>query len=334
MICPNCGTHIPDDALRCPACHADIGLTRKLPRLDATWCPSCGALVPEGADVCPSCGMPLIPAAVASQKTQGTSAVDDSLDEALEHEQTHAMPRIESAVPSGPDPYDETAKHDHMPRARVILLASLASLLVVGGTILAITHPWDPNAFSTRATEPADTSTAGYPGEISTLTGQDSEGSDTQDDTAVSADQQTYEKLTDIYTQLGDIEGELSDSKDKLDEIALTGALSDRVTASNNQRSVAIELSNLISSIDDVDVSTGTYADSVQNMKTLGNYLRNWSDALTEAWTLAAGYDDPSGHRSDIYESLKNEEDDSGKNSYQKLFDDNYASWEPQAPAT
>lgn len=333
MICPNCGTHIPDDALRCPACHADIGLTRKLPRLDMLWCSNCGILVPEGAKVCPNCGMPIKPRAALRSAPQTSSNEDLDFDDGLASEQTHTMPRIESAVPSGPDPYDETAKHDHMPRTKVVLVASLAALLVVGGTVLAITHPWDPNAFSTRATEPADTSTAGYIGEISTLSGQDTTSSNS-DDTVESADEETYEKLSDIYSQLGSIKDELSDSSDKLDDIALTGDLSDRVTASNSQSAIAIELSNLISSIDDVDVTSGTYSDAAQNMKTLGNYLRNWSDALTEAWTIDAGYDDPSNYKDTIYASLKREENTSGENTYQKLFEDNYDSWKPEEPSS
>ncbi|WP_156410032.1 zinc-ribbon domain-containing protein [Olsenella massiliensis] len=45
MICPNCGTHVSDDALRCPACRCDLGRTTALPRPQGVWCALAGAFV-------------------------------------------------------------------------------------------------------------------------------------------------------------------------------------------------------------------------------------------------------------------------------------------------
>ena len=91
-----------------------------------------------------------------------------------EMEDTHSMARIQSAIPPTPeDGYHDDAAMERFPRWRVILLAAVASVLVVGGGALAIFRPWDPDAYVTHATEDADTSMEGFPGFVQSLSGQD-----------------------------------------------------------------------------------------------------------------------------------------------------------------
>lgn len=332
-------------------------MTTKLPRLEGTWCPNCGALIPEGKDVCPSCGMPVAtskhlkeePSAesVPEPAEEPVSAIDRLVphveeepaddegaeEEKLSAEETHAIPRIVSAVPAGPDEADPAEESDHMPRTRVSIVAAIASLIIVGGTILLIAHPWNADLFSTRATQPADTSMAGYPGEVQSLKGQDSAGSSgsaVQDERT--GDEVSYDQLTSMYQQLGDIESQLAQSQTDLEDAGVSGDQDTRDTKASAQKAIATDLSNLITSIGEVDVSSGTYADTVSNLQTLGNWLRNWSDALSEAWDRSAAADDPASSKDYILRPVSSAQGESGKNSYQQLFDSNYDDWKPQAP--
>ena len=68
----------------------------------------------------------------------------------------------------------------------------------------------------------------------------------------------------------------------------------------------------------------GTYAEDVEHLLTLGNWLRNRCDVLTEAWRLAAESDDPSSVSSQVVSTL------TGGRDYARLFDQNYDDWRPE----
>ena len=211
--------------------------------------------------------------------------------------------------------------------------AATAVAIIVGGSILMIAHPWNAELYSTKATKPADTSMAGYPGEVSSLRGQDSQGSsgsDAQD--GRSGDEYSYDQLTDMYNQLGDIEEKLEQSQSDLEEVGLSGDQDERDAKAEEQKAIANDLSNLIADIGETDVSSGTYADTVKNLGTLGSWLRNWSDSLTEAWSRSTASADPSSEKDYILSPVSTGEGESQKNSYQQLFDTNYKDWEPKAP--
>lgn len=155
MICPYCGTHIADGLTICPACHAD--LTKAVPDASAIqterYCKSCGALIPEGATVCPNCGMPV-----------EEEAIQPAEKAAVQLQQQQEKPHLASAIPAASDPYSATTANERMPRRRVFLVSFIAALIVVGGAVLLITQPWNPDPYSLKATEAADTSMAGFPG--------------------------------------------------------------------------------------------------------------------------------------------------------------------------
>lgn len=93
-----------------------------------------------GEPTCPKCGMPV-------SATPGTKASDEldrriAEERRLERERTSTLPRIESAIPSEPDPRVEGVYgRERLPHTKVFALAAIASLLVVGGAALVITHP-------------------------------------------------------------------------------------------------------------------------------------------------------------------------------------------------
>ena len=146
-----------------------------MPALQGRWCPSCGVAVAWEDEVCPSCGLPLerpwdVPIEVrtrseaAAAEAQMTPLPEDEPEVPVvdETSDTRTMARIESAIPAEDDPESKIAVQERMPRTRAFLLASIASAMLIIGLALWITHPWDPNANSIKATEERDTSMAGH----------------------------------------------------------------------------------------------------------------------------------------------------------------------------
>lgn len=316
MICPSCGSNIPDGSEVCPACHADLAVTRVMPRLTGTFCPTCGALVPAGSAVCPKCGMPV-----------GCAPRDDGADAAGEAERTSTLPRIESAIPSEPAAANGAYPDDRLPRAKVIVTAALASLLVVGGAALAITHPWDPSATDTRATTPADTSQAGFPGTVSSLKGQDGQ---IASQTVVSGSEATYLSLEQAWASLGDLSDRTDDNESSFKDKAVSGSADERAAGQSQAQQLAIEVSNLIDQIEQIDVTSGTYTDQRQNLVTLGNWLRNRLDALSEGWSRSVGSGDPQADAERIESPVESQRQANGKTSFANLFAENYESFKPQ----
>lgn len=340
MVCPYCGTHIADNLLVCPACRSDLSMTTRLPRLDQRWCASCGALVPPGADVCPSCGAPVLPVSsrvhtsAANARTHTQQREAERLEreqKSFEEEQTHAMPRIESAVPANPDAYDPLTKHDMFPRARVMLVAAMASLFIVGGTVLYITHPWNASAFDTKARVPADTSMAGFPGKKDSLS-QDKEAGSAIQRPVLSADETSYQKLMEVYQQLSAYKGELDKSEQHLKDTGTSGSLDERREGQSSQEDLALRIDNSLKALDNIDVTSGTYVADVAHLKTLGSWLRNWSDDLRKSWKVSTEFDSAEGREAEIFAAINEHSDSSGNNTFRTHFDTNYKLWEPAKP--
>lgn len=326
MICPSCGSAIPDGLSVCPACHADLAMTRVMPKLTGTWCSSCGALVPAGATVCPKCGMPVVASHVSSAVEQMEHRRAE--DRALERERTSSLPRIESAIPSEPDPSSESAYgRERLPHTKVFALAAIASLLLVGGLTLVIAHPWNPNLNDTRATTPADTSQAGFPGTISALQGQDKVASATS---AESADDLTYNSLLGAYESLKDISDRADDLESRLDTTGISGSLEDRSAALEEAKQLSLDASNVVTTISNIDVvTTGTYTDQKTNVSTLASWLRNRVESIYDAWKVSAGSSDPAADKSKILAPMVGNRESDGSEAYVNLFKKNYDAWKP-----
>lgn len=326
MICPSCGSAIPDGLSVCPACHADLAMTRVMPKLTGTWCSSCGALVPAGATVCPKCGMPVVASHVSSAVEQMEHRRAE--DRALERERTSSLPRIESAIPSEPDPSSESAYgRERLPHTKVFALAAIASLLLVGGLTLVIAHPWNPNLNDTRATTPADTSQAGFPGTISALQGQDKVASATS---AESADDLTYNSLLGAYESLKDISARADDLESRLDTTGISGSSEDRSAALEEAKQLSLDASNVVTTISNIDVvTTGTYTDQKTNVSTLASWLRNRVESIYDAWKVSAGSSDPAADKSKILAPMVGNRESDGSEAYVNLFKKNYDAWKP-----
>lgn len=332
-VCPACNSQVPDTAEVCPACHTNLTFTRVMPRLQGSWCKSCGALVPEGSEVCPKCGSPQASYSSLShsarRQPQSVSSRIPSVDEAQSPEQTNVMPRIGSAIPAEPDPEAEVMYgKEHLPKTKTFMVAALASLLIVGGGIILITHPWDPTLTDTRATTAADVSTAGYPGEVNRLSGQDK--TESAATTTISADEQTYSELSEAYTKLGELSATANELEQDLDEFGCSGTQDERSSASRDAEQLSLDISNLAGEIAGIETSTtGTYTTERENLATLASWLRNRIEALERSWQLSAASDNPGQDEDSILAPMEGNRTTDGSEAYVNLFSAHYEEWEP-----
>lgn len=352
MICPVCHSDIANGCSICPACHADLSTTRVMPKLEGEYCSSCGALVPTGSKTCPHCGVAApqkptkrsfgveVTGARASTTQSSHSSTnqansrlsslpspdDESRDSA---DSTCALPRFESAIPAEPAPNtDENYGHSGLQRTRIFGVAALASIVIVGGAALLVTHPWNPLQNYQRAITAADVSTAGYPGEVEQLSGQDKSSTTLE---AVSADEQIYTHLIDAYTQLGQFSKLADELEAELDEYGTSGSDEDRAQAAQSAQQLSIDISNLITTISGIDASTtGTYEQDKNNIETLASWLRNRIEAIEEAWSRSAQSTDPASDTDSILAPMLGNRTSDGSEAYVNLFANNYVSWMPQ----
>jgi hypothetical protein len=318
-----------------------VGVTQMMPALQGRWCPSCGVAVAWEDEVCPSCGLPLerpwdVPIEVrtrseaAAAEAQMTPLPEDEPEVPVvdETSDTRTMARIESAIPAEDDPESKIAVQERMPRTRAFLLASIASAMLIIGLALWITHPWDPNANSIKATEERDTSMAGFPGTVESLSGQDDRGDSVVE--VPSGDDATFAQLSDAYEKLGRYEARADESTELFYDKAIDGTLDERSQGKRDSAALAIDVSNLIDTLNQVDVTSGTYAEDLENLLTLGNWLRNRVDRISSAWDAALASKNPKADEASLMALLEAENGEDGKNAYEKLFDDNYEQWKPE----
>lgn len=233
-------------------------------------------------------------------------------------------PGLESAIPpTGPDSYTATSAPDVLPRLKQFIVAAGAAILIVGGSALAITHPWDPNANDISAKLPFDTSQAGSPGKIDALDSQDKFGSANKDE----SQDPIYDSLMSDYESLVSCAERIDASEAALADKGVSGTDEERSQGSSEAWAVSIEVSNTISALGSTSDGAGAYAETISNLKTLGNWLRNRCDALTSAWDLACDSSDPAANKDQILGKI------SGNSAYKDLFDQNVEGWKP-SPAT
>ena len=323
MKCPACGATVPEGALSCPACHASLDVTREISLQDATWCPGCGALVAPGASTCPRCGSSLDADNEPTRQVRdldlpeiGNTGMMDALGD--DAGATGVMTRIESAIPSADDDSSPAARHDRAPRPRSFALAALFAVLVVGGAVLLITHPWDPTASQTKATEPADTSMSGFPGFLQSLTGQD--------ETAAPETQEPVdplEALTSAYDELATLSERADASEAALRDVGTSGSAEEREKGLDEAQALSIEVSNHITACSALSDADGAYAEDIEHLLTLGNWVRNRCDALTRSWGISVDAQDPAASASEICASVDAASD------YAELFEENFDAWRP-----
>ena len=320
--CPHCGRLIADGALACPHCGESLDVTQRISLGDVSWCPECGALVPRGSERCPKCGHELVKKVTARPRRRMNlpTIEPEEVEARRESDETGFLTRIESAIP-GDDPEDSPgALHDRMPHTRVFVFAAILALVVVGGTALAITHPWDPQATQTKAKTPADVSMSGFPGEVDSLSGQDKKDGEQG---GSSTTQTTLDLLQATHEKLGELAEDVDESEQSLRDLVAGSGSGDAEDGLEAARSISISVSNAIASLDQLTYSGDEYGEDIDNLQTLGSWLRNRCDALTSAWELAEGASDPSSVSDSVVSKLN------GSRDYDRLFSENYDAWAP-----
>ncbi len=320
MRCTRCGRMVPEGALRCPHCGTDLDVTQRITLDRTSWCPACGALVADGMRCCPKCGTELPGAHARRVRDMDLPDIGATGVMGREDLARHEV-RIESAIPSQSDDASPVALRDRMPRTRVFVITALFALLVVGGTALLITHPWDPEASRISATTPADTSKQGFPGAVDSLAGQD--GRPQQE--APDASETLAQQLSAVHAQLGELSGRADDLESRLGSTGASGTADERSAARDEATQLALDTSNAIATLQGLRQGSGDVAPSIDSLLTLGNWLRNRVDALSRAWDLSASSQDPAADAARVSAAA-----DAG-DEYARLFAEKYDSWAPPA---
>lgn len=332
VICPVCKTSIPDDSKVCPACRSRIGKTDPSPRRDRIYCNQCGALIPSGSVACPSCGMPVPEdVLISSVVNKKIDIVDTDFDFEDRHDtsadSTSVMARIESAIPSIEEVEEEIEEQYEEPHTKAFLAAAIASLLFVGGFALVLAHPWNPDTYVQHTTEGVDTSKAGFPGTIDSLSGQDSKpGAEGE---VLSPAQADFKAISGAYESFGKLSARLDKNQDLFTKVALDGTFEERSKGKSDAASLSIEVSNVIGDLQKIDGQGSVYKTDYENVLQLGSWLRNRADALLKGWTASVAVEDPHEVEAKIMAPVAGIGDGFSARTNKQLFDQHYEQWKP-----
>lgn len=267
-----------------------------------------------------------IPSLEESDISEGLKDQDDE-SAVAEAEQTNAIPRIASALPANSK---NGYAFEKLPSLRTVVTAALASLLLVGVAVLYFTHPWAPDGYTKQNTTEKDISKAGFPGVKEKLAGQDSDtaAATTQ---VESGDEQTYKKLVEHYKKLGSLAKKTDENVESFSSIAFSSDSDAIKKAADEATSLSYQTSNLIAELQALHTTTGTYVTQINQVTTLGNYLRNRLDIVNKAWKAVVASNNPSADKSDIMSILRSSQNGSSQEAYKSLFEQNYANWNPES---
>ena len=304
-----------------------------MPRLQGRWCPACGCGVSWDDEVCPNCGLPLESEWGTHSEGKGQDYEaddrsqkdgDDAVDEASE---TRSIPRIESAIPPEDDSESRSNLHERLPRTRVFVVAAIAAALVVYGLVTFVTRPWAEDDGSGRATVEADTSMAGFPGTVDSLSGQDSGGAQ---DTGLTGDDLTLFQLNDCYEKLGKYAARADESEAQFNELAFSPDVEVRTRGKRDVDLLAVDVRNVVALASQIDVSSGRYVEEREHIMSLGSWLRSRVDTLAAAWKASYESPDPVSDAERINSIRSSFDGEDGQNAYKVLFDTNYPQWRPK----
>ena len=324
MICPVCGTYIDDGSIVCRACHARITVVRAGKREPWRWCSSCGVRLGWADEICPHCGLPQervrTTISLSSVPEVGTADDTDEFLAGFEDEVTGESEAelFESAIPAERDPASKVEAQDEMPERRSVVLSLFLSLVVMGGLVMLITHPWSPGTKLIGATEEADTTMVGFPGTVEELSGQDNVGVPGE---PLEGDDATFAQLTEAYAKLMRYQERADGNAAQLDQARSTGSLSELTSGRRACEALAVDVRNILAKLAEIDVSSGTYTDDLAHLEKLGEWLQKRVDALTSAWEEAEGTSGATAR------------DDAGaqdQDTYKVLFDRRSGEWEPK----
>lgn len=315
MICPNCSHNVPQGSFECPYCGEPIYATQKINLGELTWCPVCGALVGPDDEYCPKCSSPVKGRRPGARRRVEVADIDEKPPE--------PEPGLESAIPpTGPGAMTASSVNELLPRARRLIVAAVAAVVIVGGAALAITHPWDPTINDTSAKSPYDTSNAGNPDVIDSLDAQDSSAKGHAGDSSQSTDP-VFDSYSGAYATFKESADAVDASEEALAAALSSGDASALSSGLADAKAVSLAVSNAISTVQSTSDGAGAYTETSEHLVTLGNWLRNRCDALTEAWQQAGSSEDLAADKDSILSSV------SATSVYKQLFEQNVAGWEP-----
>ena len=275
MRCQNCGTFVDDALDVCPACHASLRPKAIPIREDQTWCASCGSHIPSGSKTCPECGMPVKGAFEEDDEVPSLLAVRQSTED--------AAPLLSAIPPAPSGGEDEQLVAGRGMRNRLTLVAALAALLLVTGTTLFITRPWDPNAYVTHSFQDADTSMEGFPGEVSHLSSQDF-----VKDAEFKASEQQFSELLDRFDEeLGAIAQSADALEDRLESFVVAGKADDMSGTGKEAYDLRERLSSAKATVSELDLTGTQLAERRDSLLVLASYLAGETEALVKACTAA-----------------------------------------------
>lgn len=184
-----------------------------------------------------------------------------------------------SAIPPAQPNGDEgILPSERQRRLRMLLVAALGALLVVGGTTLYITRPWDPNAYAIHSFTDADTSMEGYPGLRSHLSSQDF---------AEESVEQEYERHADKLMDI--LESDMGTYARLADDLVarlrgfIAGEEVDTTTLSLQALGLLQGLKRQILGIEDLDLSDEVLTARQQELLSLADYLAQELSILSRA---------------------------------------------------
>lgn len=336
--CPHCGALVTSHMESCPKCGLPLPSAASAPKPVRAIRPVRDLHLPE-IDSEPSVSSSETNSAVPdflesyeSSSQVNPEASDQNAEKFVDPDSTSSFalthrrpaPRFESAIPSEPSK-DNLPEVEGIPRTRNILLSALLVTSLIVGAIFLITHPWDSQASDNRAKVDTPQSTEPTTPPVSKLTGQDS-GSSTQNTNS----DVTFEALDADYKKLGEIADNLDKNEKLFDQKAISGTSQERNDAHQEAIQNALDVSNVIEDLSKLDDSNDAYRKYIEHLTKLGNWLRNRSDALQEAWDRSASSSNPEQDKEHILAPIDSIKDSSGTSSYEKLFKENYDNWKPQ----
>ncbi len=310
LNCPHCGAPVQDGLDVCPACNGKITADNAVGDAQV-WCASCGSLVPEGATDCPVCGLP-IEGAFDEEADSFDSTNEDAAD----------SPTLESALPPSPEENpDEVSTNNAPAHLRLVVVAVIAALLLVGGSALLITRPWDPNAYMTHATEDADTSMEGFPGTVTHLEGQDIIEGKEREAYLKDADK----KMGDFIALLGDLSNECAELERPVEEYLESEELEEGSGRLDRVREMSEQLSVTTAEIESLDLRGSEYKALQGQALVTAQYLKGRVDTLCGVWEALESAEEPSSAIVAVKSAVTNGKDGRSLEEWRMLSDNAYA---------
>lgn len=317
MICPACGAFVADGTEVCPTCHYRLVSAHAAGRGEPRWCSSCGSPVPDGHDTCPVCGLPV------------EGAFDEDLGERFSVGRVTQEPKPDStgfmsAIPPAPKKGESIPSDERLRHTRMVLLAAAFALVLVGGGVLYIFRPWDPNAYATHAMEDADTSQDGFPGQKPHLTSQDH----IEELEYRAQIEQAKSDATEIFDHLEEQSVMLDESYEALQRYLERGYLSqaDDLRASEVS-AVMRELKESRATLEAIDfVDEPELVSRSEKIRVLVDYLDGAASVLSRACSATGQYDNSSDAVFEVRSILKGDAVTRGYEEWRELFANAYES--------